>query len=157
MPESPPAPITEPASDVLFKRTVIASTAFALAVAYGWLAGFVRQPNNDLSFQWRWLILPWAFVGLASTIYFWRKIWPPESRPRAPRKDIVKGSLALLLPGLWWLLFPLRSQSGGHRWDVIKGLVAAALVLTFGAWMVFHLGKAFEKDSDDTNDKTPAE
>lgn len=148
MSEVPQSPVNpSPASDVLFRRIISVFTALSLAVAYGWLAGFVRQPNGDLSFHWRWPVLLWALIGFFSTVYFWRKIWPPEGRPNAARKEIVKGSIALLLPGLWWLLFPLRSQSGQHLRDVTEGLIAAALVLTFGAWLVIRLGRGFEDDA----------
>jgi hypothetical protein len=125
---------------------VVIFTALSLAAAYGWLAGFVRQTNGDLSFHWRWLVLVWAVVGFASTVYFWRKIWPPEDQPDSTRKSVTKGSIALLLPGLWWLLFPLRSQSGQHFWSVVEGLSIAAIVLTIGAFMLIRLAKAFEED-----------
>lgn len=125
---------------------IVVSTAASLGAAYGWLAGFVRQPNGDLSFQWRWLVLLWAVLGLGSTIYFWRKIWPPPNRPEATRKDIVIASIVLAMPGVWWLLFPLRSQSGQHFWQVLTGLSIAAIVLAFGAFMVIRLAKAFEND-----------
>lgn len=144
MPE--PSQFPPAAGDTGFKRMFVILTALSLAAAYGWLAGFVRQPNGDFSFHWRWLVLLWALIGLASTIYFWRKIWPPHDLP-ATRKGIVKGTFALLLPGLWWLVLPLRSLSGQHFWDVVKGLVAAIIVLSFGAWMIIRLGKAFEEDN----------
>ncbi|HEV2456452.1 MAG TPA: hypothetical protein VGY98_19470 [Verrucomicrobiae bacterium] len=133
--------------DLAFRRMVSLSTAASLAVAYGWLAGFVRQADGDLTFHWRWLVPIWAFIGFASTIYFWRKIWPAQNR-MATRRGIANGAIALALPGIWWLIFPLRSQSGQHLWQVIEGLTAAALVLTFGAWMIIRLGKAFEDDKD---------
>ncbi|HEV2318699.1 MAG TPA: hypothetical protein VGV18_03050 [Verrucomicrobiae bacterium] len=129
--------------EIHFRRIVSISTALSLAVAYGWLAGFVRQPNGKLTFQWRWLVAVWALTGIVTTIYFWRKIWPPVDRA-ASRRGIVKGTVALALPGIWWLIFPLRSQSGQNLWQVIEGLAAAALVLTFGAWMLIRLGRAFE-------------
>ena len=145
MSEVPQPPPGSPASDVLFRRIVTVFTALSLAGAYAWLAGFVRQPNGDLLFQWRWPVPLWALIGFVSTAYFWQKIWPRDQA--ATRKGIVKGSIALLLPGLWWLLFPLRSLSGQHFWDVTKGLIAAAIVLSFGAWMVIRLGRGFEDDA----------
>jgi hypothetical protein len=135
------------AGDILFRRMVVWFTALSLAAVYGWLAGFVRQSDGGLTFHWRWMVLIWAFIGLASTVYFWHKIWPLGNRVTA-RKGVVEGTIALALPGIWWLLFPLRSQSGQHLWQVLEGLTAAALVLTFGAWMVIRLGKAFEDDEE---------
>jgi hypothetical protein len=145
------------ASDFLFKRFIAISTALSLAVAYGWLAGFARDPDGGLSFHWRCQILPWAFIGLVSTFYFWRKIWPPPNQPSPARKDIVAGSIALALPGLWWLIFPLRSQSGGqHFWQVVVGLSIAAVVLSFGAWMIVRLGRGFvEEDADNARVGAP--
>ncbi|HTR42248.1 MAG TPA: hypothetical protein VMH87_11590 [Pseudomonadales bacterium] len=137
------------ANDARFRLMVVAGTALSLAVAYGWMAGFARQPDGDFSFQWQWPIPLWAFIGLVSTVYFWGKIWPAQDRA-VTRKDIVLGSLALLLPGLWWLISPLRSLSGQHAHEVTEGLVAAAIVLSFGAWMVFRLARGFlEEDSED--------
>jgi hypothetical protein len=132
-------------TDTLFRRMIIVSTALSLMAAYGWLAGFARQPGGDFSFQWRWNTLLWAFIGFGSNAYFWRKVWPMAGRTAATRKDIIKGSTALLLPSLWWITFPLRFLSGQHFWDVVIGLAAAATVLTFGAWMVIRLIKAFER------------
>lgn len=151
MPEtSPPsAAPPPPASDALFKRMFVLFTAASLAAAYGWLAGFVRQSNGDLAFQWHWPVAAWALIGFASTLYFWRKIWPPANRRNATRRDIVAGSLVLAVPGLWWLIFPLRSQSGQHFWQVVEGLAIAAAVLTFGAFMVIRLARAFNDDGDD--------
>ncbi len=133
--------------DLLFRRMIIWFTAVSLAPTYGWLAGFVRQPNGGLTFHWRWMVLLWALIGFFSTIFFWRQVWPPENRP-ATRKGIIGGSIALALPGIWWLIFPLRSQSGQHLWQVIAGLTAAALVLSFGAFLIFRLGRAFEDDKE---------
>lgn len=145
----PPAAQPPDANDIRFRRIVVAGTAVSLAVAYGWLAGFARQPDGDLSFEWRWPILLWVFIGLGSTIYFWRAIWPPKNQT-ATRRNIVPGVIVVALPGLWWLIFPLRSLSGEHAREVITGLIAAAIVLSFGAWMVIRLIRSFEnEDSED--------
>jgi len=145
MQPSEPKPLSD--GDILFRRMAICFTALSLAAAYGWLAGFVRQANGDLTFHWRWMVLVWGLIGFASTIYFWRKLWPPGNRA-STRKGIIEGAIVLAVPGIWWLIFPLRSQSGQHLWQVIEGLTAAAIVLTFGAWMIIKLGKAFEDDKE---------
>lgn len=134
------------ANDALFKGMIAVSTELSLAAAYGWLAGFVRDPNGDLAFHWRWQILLWAFIGFASTAFFLAKNLAAPNRPDATRKDTVLGTIALLLPGLWWLVYPLRTFSGQHFRQVAEGLAIAATVLTFGAFMVIRLGRAFEHD-----------
>ena len=140
------------ATDVLFRRMVIISTALSLAAIYGWLACFDRQSNGDLYFHCRWNGLLWIFIGLGTTLYFWQKIWPPENVPAAARKEIIKGSVALVIPALWWAVFPLRFLSGQHFWDVVIGLAAAVTVLSFGACMVIRLINAFERsDREDLN------
>jgi hypothetical protein len=151
VPTNPGPPTAQPpdANEIRFRRMVVAGTAVSLAAAYGWLAGFARQPDGDLSFEWRWPILLWAFIGLGSTIYFWRAIWPPKNQTPT-RRGIVLGSIIVVLPGLWWAILPLRSLSGQHARQVITGLVAAAIVLSFGAWMVIHLMRSFEnEDAED--------
>lgn len=140
-------PIPSSGGDALFRRMAIWFTVVILTAAYGWLGGFVRQADGGLIFHWRWLVLIWACIGFFTTIYFWHKVWPPEDRPPG-RKGIIEGVIALALPGVWWLILPLRAQSGQHLWEVVMGLTAAVLVLSFGAFLVYHLGRAFEDDKD---------
>ncbi len=145
MTDSGDSPAKTRASDALFRRMIIVATALSLAATYGWLACFDRQTDGNIYFHWRWNGLWWIFIGLGSSLYFWQKIWPPEKARAATRSEVVMGSAALVLPGLWWAVFPLRFLSGQHFWDVVIGLAAAATVLTFGAWMVTRLIKAFER------------
>jgi hypothetical protein len=135
-------------SEVLFRRFVVISSALCLGGCYGWLAGFVRQPDGDLSFHWRWMITLWVLIGVGSSGYFWHIIWPPQNRPDSTRKQIIEASAVLVVPGLWWLIFPLRSLSGQHFWQVAEGLTVAAIVLTLGALMIIRLGRAFENDDE---------
>ena len=137
-------------SNKLLRRVVLIGTVLSLAIAYGWMASFERQPGGEMAFRWGWPTLVWCLIGTGSCLYFWRKIWPPDNRPPATRRDIIIGLTVLLLPCLWWLTFPLRFLSGQTFWDVSGGLVFAALVLCFGAWMVTRLVKAFEHtDTED--------
>lgn len=124
---------------------IVIACALALAAMYGWLACFDRQPDGSFNFHWQWIALLWIIIGLGTNFYFWRKIWPPAGHADATRKDIIIAAIVLAVPCLWWLTFPLRFLSGQHFWDVATGLVAAALVLSFGAWMVIKLIKAFEQ------------
>ena len=147
MPENDQPPDVQSPSDgdIMFRRIVSVFTALSLAVTYGWLGGFVRQSDGDLSFHWRWMVLAWALIGLASSFFFWWAIWPPGNST-ANRGRLIEGTIALALPAIWWLTFPLRSQSGPHLRQVATGLTAAAVVLAFGAWMIARLGRAFEDD-----------
>jgi peptidoglycan/LPS O-acetylase OafA/YrhL len=124
---------------------IIISTILSLATADGWLASFERLPGGEWSCRWRWATLVWGLIGGGTCFYFWRQIWPPQDYPAATRKRIIIGSTVLLLPCLWWLTFPLRFISGRDFRDVICGLIAAALVLSFGAGMVIKLIGAFER------------
>jgi hypothetical protein len=136
-------------TDILFRRMLIISTALSLAAAYGWLGCFDREAGGNLYFHWRWNGLFWVFIGFGSCLYFWRKVWPPENRLTVTRRSIVTGSVVLALPCIWWITFPLRFMSGQHFWDVVIGLAAAAMVLTFGAWMVTRLILAFERSDQE--------
>ncbi len=144
--QPPPAKAT----DTLFKRMIVIACALSLATMYGWLACFDRQPNGSFYFHWQWNALLWIVIGVGTNAFFWRKVWPPAGRADATRKDVMVGSIVLGVPCLWWLTFPLRFLSGQHFWDVMTGLIAAATVLSCGAWMVIKLIKAFEQsDTDD--------
>jgi hypothetical protein len=154
-----PVPTVTPTrtSNTLHRRVVVIGTVFSLAVAYGWMASFERQPGGEMAFRWGWPTLVWCLIGIGSCLYFWRKIWPPDDRSRPKQPEIIIGSLVLLLPGLWWLTLPLRFLKGQTLRDVSSGLVVAALVLSFGAWIITRLVKAFEHtDAEDlaNEDKT---
>lgn len=140
-----PAP---PKTDLLFKRFVTWSTAICLAAAYGWLAAYQGHADDGLSFHWRWLSFFWVIIGAGSSIYFWHQVWPPPGHPAAQRKGIIKGLIIFVLPGLWWLVYPLLFLKGQQFWDVISGLLVVAAALSFGAWMIRRLVKAFEASDD---------
>jgi len=157
MSDAPPQAIAPRANNPL-RRVVVIGTVLSLATAYGWMASFDRQSGGQMAFHWSGATLLWSAIGVASSIYFWRKIWPPGDRQRATRKEIIIGSVVLLLPSLWWLTSPLRFLSGQNFRDVASGLVAAALILCFGAWMVILLIKAFERsDKQDLVEQETAE
>jgi hypothetical protein len=136
---------TAPASNALLRRVVIISTILSLAIADGWLASFERLPGGELSCRWCWATLIWSLIGGGTCLYFWRQIWPPPNSPGTNRKRIITGSVVLLVPCVWWLTFPLRFLSGPDFRDVTCGLIAAAIVLSFGAGMVIKLIRAFER------------
>ena len=150
MAESVPTVTAARISNMLFRRAVVIGTVLSLAIAYGWMASFERQPGGEMTFRWGWPTLVWCLIGTGSCLYFWRKIWPPDDRSRPTRREIIVGSLVLLLPSLWWLTLPLRFLKGQTLRDVGSGLVVAALVLSFGAWVLARLVKAFEHtDAED--------
>lgn len=150
MADSIPTVPATPTTNTLHRRVVVIGTVLSLAIAYGWMASFERQPGGEMTFHWGWPTLVWCLIGIGSCLYFWRKIWPPDDRSRPSRREIIIGSMVLLLPGLWWLTLPLRFLKGQTLKDVGSGLVVAALVLSFGAWVVTRLVKAFEHtDAED--------
>jgi hypothetical protein len=148
-----PSPSLAPSnSDLIFKRLITWSTAVCLAAIYGWLASYERQMDGSMHFHWRWLSLFWAIIGTGSSTYFWHQIWPPSGYPDSNRNGIIKGLIIIVLPGLWWLIYPLRFLKGEQFWDVITGLMVVASALSFGAWMITRLVKAFEaSDTYDLN------
>jgi peptidoglycan/LPS O-acetylase OafA/YrhL len=147
---------TTPGSNALPRRVIIITTILSLATADGWMASFEREPGGQLSCRWCWATLVWSLIGGGTCLYFWRQIWPPPGYPKAARKKIILGSVVLLVPCLWWLTFPLRFLSGPDFRDVTCGLIAAAIVLSFGACMVIKLIRAFER-SDTLDLANPAQ
>ncbi|HVU09217.1 MAG TPA: hypothetical protein VHG89_11805 [Verrucomicrobiae bacterium] len=133
-------------NDTIFRRAMVFFTIVFLAVAYGWLACLNRTANGDINFHWRWSALLWIAIGIVSPIYFWRQVWPVKNSGQNRRKRVVFGSFVLVAPWLWWMVYPLWFLSGKHFADVLTGLLAAAAVLSFGAWMVFKLIKGFAEE-----------
>ena len=137
-----------------FKYAIIISTALTFAAVFGWLACIDRQENGDLDFRWHWSALLWIVIGIASTIYFWRQVWPAQNDSSVGKRNrLVKGWTALLIPSLIWMTYPLRFLSGKHFTDVLAGLTAAAIVLTLGALMLFRLIKGFNENEPTDKEK----
>jgi hypothetical protein len=158
MNESAPLVALPRESNALLRRVVVIGTVLSLGVSYGWMASFDRQAGGESAFRWNWAILAWILIGIGSSLYFWRQIWPPKERSQPTRKQIVLGSAVLVIPGLWWLTTPLWHLKGQTLRDVGGGLIAAVMVLSFGAWMVTRLIKAFENvDRQDLADQNNPE
>lgn len=136
-----------PALESLFKQAIIISTALSIAVMYGWLAGFETEADGGFRFHWCWPQIIWTVIGYLSTAYFWHKAWPAKRHAAAGRRDIFKATVVFAVPFLWWATLPLRLDSGPDLKDVITGVIAAVIVLSFVGWMLFRLFKAFE-DTD---------
>lgn len=129
-----------------FKLAIIISTAIVFAAMFGWLACLDRKPNGDVDFRWHWRALLWMAVGIASTLYFWRQVWPNEENPAtSKRRRLIKGWVVFLIPSLMWVAYPLRFISGQRLFDVMFGLTLAATVLTAGGFMVARLIKGFNE------------
>jgi hypothetical protein len=135
------------------KRAIIVSTTLLMAAVFGWLACIDRKENGDLDFRWHWGASLWIAIGLGCTFYFWRQVWPQNDSPDGKRKRLIKGWAAFLIPSLIWMTYPLRFFSGKHFTDVLAGLTAAAIVLTFGGWMLSRLIKGFNKNEPADKEK----
>ena len=122
----------------------MAATALVFAAMFGWLACLQRMESGEVEFHWQRSAWLWIALGLVGPVYFWRQIWPGQTvSPAGAARRQIKGWAALLVPSLMWMAYPLRFISGQQRLNVGIGLGVAAMVLTFGGWMVFRLIKGF--------------
>ena len=140
--------LPRPADARGLRQVVIVSTALTFAAVFGWLACIQRLDSGEIEFHWQASAWLWIVIGIASTIYFWRQIWPAQNvSPTGAGKRVFKGWAVLMIPSLLWMAYPLRFISGQQLLNVFTGLIIAASVLTFGGWMVFRLIKGFADET----------
>ncbi|MEI6193866.1 MAG: hypothetical protein WCS42_06000 [Verrucomicrobiota bacterium] len=130
-----------------FRLVLVVSTALIFAAAFGWLACIERMENGEVEFHWQASTWIWIATGMASTVYFWRQIWPTQNvSPTSVVRRQIKGWAALMIPSLMWMAYPLRFISGQQLLNVAIGLAIAATVLACGGWMVYRLIQGFAGD-----------
>ena len=133
-----------------FRLVVVVATAAIFALVFGWLACIQRTESGEVEFHWQRSAWLWIAIVIASTVYFWRQIWPTQNFPPAGAvRRQIKGWAALLIPSLMWTAYPLRFISGQQLLNVSIGLAIAGTVLTGGGWMVYRLIQGF------ANEETP--
>ena len=148
-PEPPAA-----SNDAGFRRVFVISSTLILATVFGWLGCLVRQTNGNVLFEWQWRALIWFAIGIGSTVYFWRQIWPAQNITRTAKRQI-KGWVVLAIPCVIWMAYPLWFISGRQLSDVFVGLMLAVVVLTGGGLMVYKLIRGFENDEAAANADLP--
>jgi len=141
------SPVSPRTSNALLRQVVVIATILSLATAYGWMASFDRQPGGDMASHWSWATAIWVWSARRAAFSSGAR----SGRPRIARRPLAAKSS----PVPWFCCcrpmvadFSLVVFITPNFRDVGTGLVAAAMVLTFGAWMVTRLIKAFE--SSDT-------
>jgi hypothetical protein len=134
--------------DALLMRIISGSTALAFAAILGSVSCVERNPVQGLVFHWRWAALFWMAGGAAAGWYLWQAVWAVDTdeTPRARRRLLL--SLALLAAGgIAVFVFPIVFVPAGQVGEVLTGLIAAVLVLSFVGWMIFRLGKVLSDES----------
>ena len=121
------------------------------------MASFDRSRVDETHDGWIWRSLLWGLVGGGTCMYFWAMVWPSKPVQGSARARTWRGWLVVSLPSLYWLSFPLHFKSGHDFSDVLTGLIAAGLILAFGAWMVIRLIKAFEHSDEVETERLEAE
>ena len=86
------------------------------------------------------------FIGAAAGWFLWVLIGRLEANPSvAARRGLVVYCVLLSLGGLAVFAYPFRFVPPEKFRDVLIGLVAALIVLSFAGWMLFRLFKALSK------------
>jgi hypothetical protein len=127
-----------------FRLAVVVATALVFAAMFGWLACIQRMENGEVEFHWQRRTWLWIAIGIAGPLYFWRQIWPAQNVSQSGAgKRTIKGWAALLIPSLFWVVYPLWFISGPQLLNVGIGLGIAVTALTLGGWMIFRLIQGF--------------
>jgi hypothetical protein len=130
----------------VFGRIASTATALSFAVVLGSVACLEWSPSAGLGFRWQWPALLWMFIGAAAGWYLWRLLGRLEANPsQAARKRLVVYCLVLVVGGLAAFAYPFRFVPAEKFRDVLIGLVAALVVLSFSGWMLFRLFRALNR------------
>jgi hypothetical protein len=85
-------------------------------------------------------------IGASAGWYLWLLIGRLEMHPApATRQRLVAFCVLLLVAGLAVFAYPFRFVPPEKFRDVLIGLVAALLVLSFAGWMLFRLFRALNR------------
>ena len=133
--------------DNAFERIAAVGTAAGFAVVLGSVACVVPAGAQGLDFRWRWLALLWGAVGLAGGWHLWRLLWRLEAEPSdKARRRLIRFCVVLFIGGVAAFAYPFRYVAPEKFRDVLTGLGAAVLVLTFAGWMLFRLFRSLSSE-----------
>jgi len=140
---------SEPASEAKFQHIVEISTAIGLGTVFGTVACLEWKEYEGPSFHWHWPVLLWIGVGVAAGIYFWRQIWHAQDAPPGhARMHLFKAWAALAAASGATFAYSVRTFRLAIFKDVLLGVFAASVVLSFIGWVIFRLMRLFESDTD---------
>ncbi len=127
-------------------RIIGGSTAFAFAGVLGAVACVDGRTSQGLVFHWRWFALVWMTIGAGAGWFLWQAVWAADAAgtPRV-RRRFVTWLVLLAIGGAAVFVFPIIYVPAAQFRDVLTGLIAAVLVLSFVGWMIFRLGKLFSE------------
>jgi len=139
-------------------RIIAASTAFAFAAVLGTAACVDGGGgSHGLVFRWRWAALVWMALGATAGWSLWQAVWAAEAgRTARLRRRLMLNLAVVALGGIAVFAFPITFVPAGQFGEVLTGLLAAIVVLSFVGWMVVQLGRLFDsKGSEDSSHSAP--
>jgi len=128
------------AADDFFVRLIAWCTAAGFAGMLASLTCLSRGANGRLAIGWSWWSLPWAAVGFAAGLWFWRLLWQAEAElnPLHPaRRALIRYSFVLGAAAFTSFVYPIRFVDPVRRTEVLVGLAMAMVVLSFMGWLIW--------------------
>lgn len=108
-------------------------------------AAALQAFRGGMSFEFSFYTLVAAVVGFAVFVAFWKLIL--AERKTIQTKVLLGGVIVILITGaIAGVLYPLRFVSSHEFPNLVKGLVAAALALSGGAFLLFRCKRFFDAD-----------
>jgi hypothetical protein len=134
------------------EQTFLKIVRFASSLGFGVMlatATMLRSTRAGFSFEFSWLA-PLAFaLGFGATMAFWRRA--------AQGRTLRWPSAGMLLLGGCVFLAPLRFVPKENLFNVISGLFCAAMVLSFGGFMIFRLIRLINEGEQRNAEREAAE
>lgn len=130
-----------------FEKLVIWVSTLSIAVMAGFLAS-IRQVNPVVQFRFSVFSVVAFFAGGALTALFLHFVMVGNKRKRGLL--VVAVAIACVLA---YFLFGIKNVSLENRRDVTIGTAIALAVLSFVAWLLWRVGRFFERDGQRNKDK----
>lgn len=140
-------PAEESKESKLFEKLVMWVSSLSIAAMAGFLAS-LKQVNPVIRIQFSVLTVVAFVLGGVIMALFLRIVLHGNKRHRA---FIVVAAAVLAMLG--YFLLGLRSASPQNRDDMIIGTVAAVIVLSCVAFVLWRVGRYFESDKPTPTDR----
>jgi peptidoglycan/LPS O-acetylase OafA/YrhL len=128
-----------------FEKLVIWVSTFSIAVMAGILAS-IKQVNPAVEFRFSVISVIAFFAGGALTALFLRFVLNGNRQKRGLL--VVAVAIACVLG---YFLFGIKNVSLENRKDVTIGTAIALTALSFVAWLLWRVGRFFERDNPQKN------
>jgi hypothetical protein len=109
------------------------------------VAAALQAFRGGMSFEFSILTFLAAVFGFVAFVVFWKLLFS-ERKNKRTRIYFAGVTVLLIAGGIAGVLYPLRFVSSHEFPNLVKGLIAATLALSGGAFLLFRCKRFFDAD-----------